>query len=75
MPLLATTMADASPPLKETQLRRCPNCLGVNVVAIGRVTADSTGVRSEYRCRGCSRDFFLLSDTRRIGAPDRRARD
>ena len=72
---LALTMADASPPRKETRLRLCPHCLSVDVGALGRVAADSTGVRSEYRCRTCSTDFLLLFDTRRIGAPDHRATD
>lgn len=72
---LAITMADASPPLKETRLRLCPHCLSGDVVALGRVTADSTGVRSDYGCRKCNEEFLLLFDSRRIGAPDRRARD
>ena len=68
-------MADASPPLKEMGVRLCPHCLSVDVVALGHVTADSTGVRSDYRCRRCSTHFLLLSDTRRIGAPNRTAAD
>jgi hypothetical protein len=75
MPKVIIAMADVSPPLKETELRLCPHCLSVDVVALGRVTADSTGVRSGYRCRRCSTDFLRLSDTRRIGTPDRRAAD
>jgi hypothetical protein len=75
MPRLAITMADAIPPLKETRARLCPHCLSVDVVALGRVTADRTGVRSEYGCRRCSKEFLLLYPERRIGPHDRRAPD
>ena len=75
MPMVIIAMAAASPPLKETGLRLCPHCLSVDVVALGRVTADSTGVRSDYCCRRCSSNFLMISDTRRIGAPDPRAPD
>jgi hypothetical protein len=73
MPMAIIAMDDTRPPLEETGLRLCPHCLSVDVVALGRVTADSTGVRSVYRCRRCSQEFLLLYADRRIGPPERRA--
>lgn len=68
-PMGTTAVSGASsPPLEETRAWRCPHCLSGAIVARGRVTADSKGVRSEYRCRDCGKDFLLLSDTRRLGA-------
>jgi transposase-like protein len=57
-------MPDSSPSPKETRERLCPHCLSSAVVPLGRVSADSTGIRSDYRCRDCSKDFLLLSAKR-----------
>ncbi|HEV8150711.1 MAG TPA: hypothetical protein VGP61_11050 [Gemmatimonadales bacterium] len=38
----------------------CPNCSSIEVMPLGRVTAEHTGVRVDYRCRDSLRDFVLL---------------
>jgi DNA-binding response OmpR family regulator len=49
------------PPPKETRKRICPYCLSVAVMAVGRIFADNIGIiRSEYRCGGCTKEFWLL---------------
>jgi|KBSSwiStaDraftv2_1062776.scaffolds.fasta_scaffold102710_2 DNA-directed RNA polymerase subunit RPC12/RpoP len=60
-------MPDANPPPKETRERLCPHCLSPEVGPLGHVSADRTGIRSEYRCRDCSMDFVLLSAKRPAG--------
>jgi hypothetical protein len=67
-------MAEAIPP-KETRERICPHCLGADLLALGRVLADSTGIRSAYRCRQCANEFLLFYPDRRVGPRDRRATD
>ena len=57
-------MPDANPPLKETRDRCCPHCLSLAVGPLGAVSGDSTGIRSDYRCRDCAKDFVLLSAKR-----------
>jgi DNA-directed RNA polymerase subunit RPC12/RpoP len=53
---------------------RCPQCRSADILALGRVLADTTGMlRSAYRCRECAREFLLLIMERRIGPRDRRA--
>jgi transposase-like protein len=59
-------MSDSSNPSpKETRERLCPHCLSPAVAPLGSVSADGQGIRSEYRCRDCSKDFVLLSNLRR----------
>ena len=53
-------MADSNPARKETRERCCPYCLSIEVVALGRLFADSTGVRSVYRCGECAKEFWLV---------------
>jgi hypothetical protein len=38
----------------------CPQCRSADLLALGRILADNTGVRSGYRCRACATEFFLL---------------
>ena len=45
-----------------------------DILALGRVLADSTGIRSAYRCQECATEFLLPHPERRVGPPDRRAR-
>jgi transposase-like protein len=60
------------PPPKETSERICPQCRSADILALGRVLADNTGmIRSAYRCRECAKEFLLLSTERRPG-PERR---
>jgi hypothetical protein len=51
----------------------CPGCRSADIVPLGRVLADSTAVRSAYRCRACAVEFLLLPAERRLGPRDRRA--
>jgi transposase-like protein len=53
-------MADAARAPKETRERVCPHCLSISVVALGRIFADRTGVRSAYRCEECAKEFWVL---------------
>lgn len=69
------TMSESSPPPKETGERRCPHCRSADIMALGRVLADSTAIRSAYRCRVCATEFLLLSTERRVGPRGRRATD
>jgi hypothetical protein len=62
---------DPSP--DEARERLCPKCRSTDILALGRVLADSTAVRSAYRCRGCAAEFLLLPTERRLGTRDRRA--
>jgi hypothetical protein len=52
--------------------RACPQCHSVDLLALGRVLADTTGIRSTYRCRECATEFLLPTERRR-GPRDRRA--
>ena len=63
----------ANPSPKEARDRICPQCRSADILALGRVLADSTAVRSAYRCRACGKEFLLLSTERRLGPRDRRA--
>jgi transposase-like protein len=58
-------MLDSTLPRETRDRHVCPYCLGVAVAHLGRVSADGTGIRSEYRCRDCSKDFVLLSNIKR----------
>jgi len=52
----------------------CPQCHSAEIVALGPVRGDPSGVWSAYRCYGCGlKEFWLCSTDRRIGASDRRA--
>jgi uncharacterized Zn-finger protein len=46
--------------LPETRDRMCPYCSTRAVVALGHVTASATGVRCDYRCPHCSKEFVML---------------
>ena len=69
------TMSEPSPPPQETREPICPQCQGADILALGRVLADSTAIRSAYRCRVCATEFLLVSTDRRVGPRDRRATD
>jgi len=45
----------------------CPHCHSTDVLALGRVRADRTGIRSEYHCRECAKEFWPRSTERRLG--------
>ena len=67
-------VANRNPSPKDTRERICPQCRSADILALGRVLADSTAIRSAYRCRECGKEFLLLSTTdRRLGPRDRRA--
>ena len=67
-------VAKPSPWPKEAREHICPHCRGADILTLGRILADSTGIRSAHRCRECATDFLLLLFTeRRLGARDRRA--
>jgi DNA-directed RNA polymerase subunit RPC12/RpoP len=66
-------VANFDPSPKEARKRFCPRCSSADILALGRVLADSTGVRGAYRCRACAEEFMLLSTERRLGPRDRRA--
>ena len=58
---------------KDTRAR-CPQCRGADLLALGRVVAETTEMfRSAYRCRECGREFILPYNERRVGLRDRRA--
>lgn len=40
--------------------RVCPHCLSGALMALGRILADITGIRIEYQCRDCAKEFMLL---------------
>ena len=65
-------MSEPSTPPQETREPICPQCQGADILALGRVLADSTAVRSAYRCRECGKEFLLLPTDRRLGPRDRR---
>lgn len=66
-------VANYSPWPKDTR-PRCPRCRSADILALGRVLADTTGMlRSAYRCPECAKEFLLLITERRIGPRDRRA--
>jgi DNA-directed RNA polymerase subunit RPC12/RpoP len=46
--------------LPETDDRMCPYCRTRFVAALGHVTANSTGIRCDYRCLECAKEFVLL---------------
>ena len=73
LPLPHTTPRHARlrPSPKETRERLCPHSLSLAVTPPGHVTADRTGIRSAYRCRGCSKDFRLLAVNRPERLPRR----
>jgi hypothetical protein len=66
-------VANSNPSPREARERICPQCRSADLLALGRVLADSTAVRSAYRCRACAKEFLLLSTERRLGPRDRRA--
>ena len=69
---LPAPQSEVQPPGSSRE--RCPQCRGTDILALGRVLADSTGmIRSTYRCRGCAREFMLPHNERRVGPQDRRA--
>jgi hypothetical protein len=57
----------------EPPARICPRCRSADLLALGRILADNTGIRSTYRCRACTREFMLPHNERRVGPLDRRA--
>ena len=63
----------SSPSPKEARERICPQCRSADILPLGRVLADSTAVRSAYRCRECAEESLLLPAERRAGERDRRA--
>jgi hypothetical protein len=57
----------------EPPARICPTCRSADLLALGRILADRTGIRSEYRCRACGREVMLPHNERRVGPRERRA--
>jgi hypothetical protein len=58
-------VANSSGGPTETCERICPQCRSADLLALGRVLADNTGmIRSAYRCRECATEFLLLSTER-----------
>ena len=53
---------------QETRDRMCPYCRNRAVVALGRVTAGVTGIRYDYRCSACAKEFVVLSGTLAMSA-------
>ena len=66
-------VANSDPSPKETRERICPHCRSAAVMPLKRLFANSTGIRIEYRCRACAKEFLLLPPERRLGPRDRRA--
>ena len=46
--------------LPETHDRMCPYCRARSVAALGHVTANATGIRCDYRCLECAKEFVVL---------------
>jgi hypothetical protein len=57
----------------EPPARICPACRSADLLALGRILADNTGIRSMYRCRACGREVMLPHNERRVGPRERRA--
>ena len=53
-------MFDPSPSPSETRDHLCPYCDSAAIVALGRILAARTEIKSEYRCRACRKEFVLL---------------
>ena len=49
-----------TPGLAETRDRACPYCRSHFVVSLGHVEASIIGIRSDYRCPTCAKEFVLL---------------
>ena len=47
-------------PTEETRERICPHCRSLAVMSLGRVNAVRTGVRVDYRCSDCAKEFVWL---------------
>jgi hypothetical protein len=58
-----------------TDARTCPQCRSADLLALGRVLADATGIRSVYRCRVCATEFFLFSPDQRVAPGGRGVTD
>ena len=57
-------MSDTRHPFsRPTPAHTCPHCGSAAVTSVGRVLADITGIRREYRCGYCSQAFFRPADT------------
>ena len=60
-------MNSASPSfLPETRERMCPSCSTRAVVRLGHVTATAAGIRCDYRCPNCSKEFALVFSMRQM---------
>jgi transposase-like protein len=46
---------------QQTRDQACPYCGSGSVVGLGRVMANATGIRCDYRCAECLEVFVLLS--------------
>jgi hypothetical protein len=51
---------ESGPFLGETRQRICPHCRSTDVIPLKRLVANSTGIRIEYRCQACAKEFMLL---------------
>jgi transposase-like protein len=47
--------------MQETSDRMCPYCRNRAGVALGRILASATGIRCDYHCPSCSKDFVVLA--------------
>jgi len=50
----------AADPARETFVLMCPFCNHAAVIPLGRVTTSPVGIRCDYRCASCSKEFVFL---------------
>lgn len=49
--------------MQETHDRMSPYCRNRAGVALGRILASASGIRCDYRCPSCAKDFVVISAT------------
>ena len=60
-----STPFDAVPVQSEPPAPICPQCKSTDLLALGRVFANSSGVRGLYRCPRCTTEAWLRTTDRR----------
>ena len=58
---------DSSPVPSDPWMLVCPQCRSIDLLALGRVFANTAGVQGLYRCRRCLTETWLPSMVRRLG--------
>jgi hypothetical protein len=58
-------VANSSAGPTDARARICPQCRSADLLALGHILADNTGVRGSYRCRACATEFLLFHTERR----------